>query len=42
MNSFKGEFNRGFRPKYQGNDNGHFGIMKDKRANPGMDGPRSM
>lgn len=41
MNSFKGEFNNGFRPKYQGSD-GHFGIMKQKGANPGMDGPRQM
>ena len=40
MNSFKGEFNRGFRPKYQGSD-GHFGVIKDKGSNPGMDGPRS-
>jgi hypothetical protein len=41
MNSFKGEFNRGFRPKYQGSDTGHFGVMKEKGKNPGMDGPRS-
>jgi len=40
MNSWKGEFNGGFRPKYQGNDSGHFGVMKQKGANPGMDGPR--
>ena len=40
MNSWKGEFNRGFRPKYQGSDGGHFGVIKDKGKNPGMDGPR--
>ena len=40
MNSFKGEFNNGFRPKFQGNDSGHFGVVKQKGANPGMDGPR--
>ena len=40
-NAWKGEFNQGFRPKYQGNDGGgHFGVIKQKGANPGMDGPR--
>ena len=39
MNSFKGEFNNGFRPKYQ-TSSGHFGVIKQKGANPGMDGPR--